>query len=440
MQTRFTLAQLADPDLRDANDILRACVHCGFCLPACPTYTLLGDELDSPRGRIYQIKTMLEEEARPGPVLVRHLDRCLGCLSCMTACPSGVDYRHLSDIARTRIWRDGARGRLDKGLRRLLAAVLSRPTAFRVLLAAAALVRPAAGILPARLRRLIRMLPPSPPAPSALDRPALHRAAGESRGRVLLPPGCAQRVLRPQITESAARLLNRAGWDAVIAPGGGCCGALHQHMGDAPAARTRAMANIRAWLAPGHDGTRADAIVSTASGCGAVIKDYGHMVGRAGNTENGAEAENARQADLAASLTTDITVFLKEKGLPPAVRETGLRVAWHAPCSLRNAGDNGAAAQAGPALLRQAGFQLVAVDSPPNCCGSAGTYNILQPELADELQTRMAASLTAGRPDVIASANIGCIIQIGGAAGIPVLHVAELLDYATGGPKPEGLA
>jgi glycolate oxidase iron-sulfur subunit len=426
MQTRFTPEQLADPDLAEAEGVLRKCVHCGFCTATCPTYVVLGDELDSPRGRIYQIQAMLETGGPPAPETVKHVDRCLSCLSCVTTCPSGVDYRRLVDLAREYIEDRYRRPLPDRVLRGLLAAVLTRPRLFRAAVRAARLFAWAAPLAPGRLKGLMRTAPGRPPKPAATDRPGVFEAAGERRLRVALLGGCVQPALAPQINAAAVRLLNRHGVEVVIAEGDGCCGALPLHLGKAERARELARGRISAWLAEAERGGL-DAILVTASGCGGPIKDYAHLF-----RDDPASAEKAARV---AALAQDVSEFLARLPLTPAAGRGG-RVAYHAACSLQH----GQQIRAEPKrLLADAGFEVVEPREAHLCCGSAGTYNLLQPEIAGELGARKAASLEATAPQVIATGNIGCLTQIAARTTVPVVHTVELLDWATGGPPPAGL-
>jgi glycolate oxidase iron-sulfur subunit len=428
MQTDFTLAQLADPDLAEANGILRACVHCGFCTATCPTYVLLGDELDSPRGRIYLIKNMLEADAPATEEVVRHVDRCLSCLSCMTTCPSGVHYQHLVDHGRRHIERTYRRPLGERLLRRLLLAVLPWPGRFRLALLGAGLARPFAGLLPAALRRLIEMAPARLAAASPVDRPQSFPAEGARRMRVALLNGCAQRVLDPAINEATVRLLTRHGCEVVVARGAGCCGALAHHLGAEADAHAAARANIAAW-AREIEGQGLDAIVVNASGCGTMLKDYGFIFRN--------DAEWARRAEAVSTRTVDVTELMQRLGLAAPVVETGLRIAYHAACSLQH----GQKVTAEPReLLAAAGFEVLAVPEGHLCCGSAGTYNMLQPELADRLKARKLGHIESLRPDAVAAGNIGCLQQLASGTRLPVVHTVQLLDWATGGPRPAALA
>ncbi|MEC9264693.1 MAG: glycolate oxidase subunit GlcF [Pseudomonadota bacterium] len=427
MQTHFTLAQLEDPDLAVANDILRKCVHCGFCTATCPTYVTLGDELDSPRGRIYQIKDMLEGDKPASSKLVKHIDRCLSCLSCMTTCPSGVHYMHLVDLARARIHETYERPFADKWLRKVLAFVLPNPQLFRLSLIGAWLGKPFLKGLPGPIGAMFRMAPKSIPKPSAWDVPQTIPAEGVKRGRVALMTGCAQQVLQPKINEATIRLLTRMGIEVVVAQGAGCCGALVHHMGDTKTSHGQAAANIRAWVRE-MDGDGLDAVIINASGCGTTVKDYGFMFRT--------DPVLAEDAARVSAITKDITEYLNEIGAPKPTRKPDLTVAYHSACSMQH----GQKITTLPkTLLNQAGFKVVSPAEGHLCCGSAGTYNLLQPELAERLKARKVRNIEATKPDVVAAGNIGCIQQIAGGTAIPVIHTVELLDWVTGGPAPDGL-
>ncbi len=427
MQTNFSLAQLANPDTAETEKILRACVHCGFCTATCPTYVLLGDELDSPRGRIYLIKDMLERDAVPGAEVVKHVDRCLSCLSCMTTCPSGVHYMHLVDHGRKHIEEHYRRPLMDRALRTLLVWVLPRPALFRWALRGARLGRPFAGLLRGRLRAMLALAPPAIPAPSPVDRPQVFPAEGSRRARVALLNGCAQTVLDPGINEATIRLLTRHGVEVVVARGAGCCGALTHHLGrEAPALRA-AKANVAAWIREA-DGAGLDAVIINTSGCGTTVKDYGFMLRT--------DAAWADKAARVSALAKDVSEFMIDLGLMPPSREIDLTVAYHAACSLQH----GQKITRQPkALLAAAGFTVVDVPESHLCCGSAGTYNLLQPELAGALRDRKAANIVRTEADIVAAGNLGCMVQIGSAVEKPIVHTVELLDWATGGPLPRAL-
>ncbi|WP_287885727.1 glycolate oxidase subunit GlcF [Paracoccus sp. (in: a-proteobacteria)] len=428
MQTNFTPQQLADPGTARANEILRSCVHCGFCTATCPTYKVLGDELDSPRGRIYLIKDMLENGKVPDAKTVGHIDRCLSCLSCMTTCPSGVHYMHLVDHAREYIEKTYRRPLGERALRWLLARILPYPGRFRLALMGAKLARPFRRLVPdARLRAMLDMAPRDIPPPSLNDRPQVFAAEGPRRKRVALLIGCAQRALNTDINDATIRLLRRHGCEVVIPRGLGCCGALSHHLCKTDESHASAAANIRALMAEvAREGL--DAVVINTSGCGTTVKDYGHMF------ENDPLAADAARV---AGLAKDITEVMADLGLREPGHAEPLRVGYHAACSLQH----GQQIRATPKeLLAAAGFTVLEPKDAHICCGSAGTYNLMQPAISAELKRRKVETLEALTPQVISAGNIGCMMQIGSGTGVPVVHTAELLDWATGGPRPRALA
>lgn len=418
MQTLFTSGQLANPEIADANVNLRKCVHCGFCTATCPTYVLLGDEADSPRGRIYLIKEMLEKGEAATAETVKHIDRCLSCLSCMTTCPSGVNYAHLVDHAREHIEKTYKRPLADRALRSLLAFTMVRPGLFRLAMTGARLGKWASPFLPKRLRALLRLVPGTVTPPLALGQPGTYPATGPEKGRVALLKGCVQSVLDPEINAATIRLLNRIGFTVVVTGGESCCGSLPHHMGKEEDARHRARRSIDQWLE-----AKVDAVVITASGCGTTIKDYGHMFRN--------DPAYAAQAKAVSAQACDITEFLGRQTLPHAHKK--LRVAYHSACSLQHGQQIKTIPQA---LLRQLGFDVVEPAESHMCCGSAGTYNILQPEIAGQLRDRKLAHLAVLEAEVIATGNIGCATQLASGTAIPVVHTIQLLDWATGGPRP----
>nr|WP_294503813.1 glycolate oxidase subunit GlcF [uncultured Rhodopila sp.] len=433
MQTNFTTDQLQDPDTASSNAVLRTCVHCGFCTATCPTFVLLGDELDSPRGRIYLIKDMLETGRPATEEVVRHVDRCLTCLSCMTTCPSGVNYMHLVDHARTYIAETYRRPLAERWLRTILGLVLPRPHLFRLALKGAGLTRPIGKLvrgdtmLANRLRAMLSLAPAKVPPASPVETPRVYPAEGPRKARVALMTGCAQQVLMPRINEATIRLLTRLGVEVVVAKGAGCCGALNHHNGQHDSAMALAGANIDAWSRESA-GEGLDAVVINASGCGTTVKDYGFMF------RNEPEPRRSR-AEQISGLTLDITQFLTRFGYAPSRPPPGLTVAYHSACSLQH----GQRVTAEPkALLAAAGFRVVEPKEPHLCCGSAGTYNLLQPVIAGQLKERKLENLKATGPDLISAGNIGCITQLSGA-GLPVVHTVELLDWMAGGPPPPGI-
>ncbi|WP_315835513.1 glycolate oxidase subunit GlcF [Bradyrhizobium prioriisuperbiae] len=435
MRTEFSLAQLADPDIAEADKILRACVHCGFCTATCPTYVLLGDELDSPRGRIYLIKEMLEKNQRPTRDVVKHIDRCLSCLACMTTCPSGVNYMHLVDQARVKVEQDYARPLTERLLRAVLAFVLPRPRVFRAGMLLARLGKPLAALLPNvqkdsanpnlinRINAMMSLAPGRLPPPGPRGG-TVFPAQGERRGRVALLQGCAQQVLSPGINAAAVRLLTRQGIEVVLVADEQCCGSLTHHMGRDDDALRRARHNVDVWIAE-TDRSGLDAILVTTSGCGTTIKDYGYML-----REDKAYAAKAARISKVAR---DITEYIGSLDVAWPQQKNDLVVAYHSACSLQHGQK---IAQLPKELLSKSGFVVKDVPESHLCCGSAGTYNILQPGIARRLRERKVANIATVKPDVIAAGNIGCMVQIAGGTSVPVVHTIELLDWATGGPRP----
>jgi glycolate oxidase iron-sulfur subunit len=439
VQTNFSLAQLADPDTRRSEQILRKCVHCGFCTATCPTYVLLGDERDSPRGRIYFIKAMLEADRAPTAEEVRHVDRCLSCLACMTTCPSGVNYMHLVDHGRHHIERTFKRTLPDRFLRAVLAFLMPRPRLFRTTMKLARLAKPFASLLPAtsrdpggatflrRMRAMLDAVPARISRQSAVDRPQTFAAEGRKHKRVALMSGCGQQVLAPEVNEATVRLLTRHGVEVVNVAGSGCCGSSVMHIGHHEQAIELAKRNIAAWLSAG-----VDAVVINASGCGTTVKDYGAMFANDPVWKDKA----ARVAELA----RDVSELMVEIGLANVTGAGGtrpMRVAYHSACSMQH----GQKINEQPKkLLRDAGFEVLDVPDGHLCCGWAGTYQVLQPELSLRLRELKVANIEGLGPDVIAAGNFGCIGNIAVGTKIPVVHTVELLDWATGGPKPAALS
>jgi glycolate oxidase iron-sulfur subunit len=427
MQTNFTLAQLADPDISESEKILRACVHCGFCTATCPTYVLDGNELDSPRGRIYLIKDMLEHDRPATAEVVLHIDRCLSCLACMTTCPSGVHYMHLVDHARVHIERTYQRPFAERVLRTMLAKLMPYPRRFRLALVAALAGKPFAPLAAAlgltRLAAMLNLAPWSlPQRPLA---PQTFPALGSSRqGRVILLAGCVNDLLAPDINAATIRVLTRHGIEVVVAKGAGCCGSLVHHMGRDDEALAQARANIDAWSAV----EGADAILINTSGCGTTVKDYGFMLRT--------DSVYATRAARVSSLAKDISEYLATIPLKVDPQPPRLTVAYHSACSLQH----GQRITRQPKeVLSKLGFQVKDVPEGHLCCGSAGTYNILEADIARRLRERKVGTIEKLRPDVIAAGNIGCITQIAAGTELPIVHTVELIDWATGGPCPHKL-
>ncbi|MBM3647632.1 MAG: 4Fe-4S dicluster domain-containing protein [Alphaproteobacteria bacterium] len=438
MQTNFSLTQLADPLVARSEHILRKCVHCGFCTATCPTFVLLGDERDSPRGRIYFIKAMLEGERAPMASEVKHVDRCLSCLSCMTTCPSGVNYMHLVDHGREHIERQFKRPLADRLMRGLLAWLMPRPNAFRWAMVLGRLAKPLAALLPSssadpggatflrRLRAMLEAVPDRLTGPSPVDRPQTFAAAGLRRKRVALMPGCGQQVLAPEVNEATVRLLTRHDIELVNVAGSGCCGSSVLHVGRADEAMALARRNIAAWMRE-IDAAGLDAIVVNASGCGTTVKDYGHLL-----ADDPVWRERAEQV---ARLAKDVSEVMLEVGLAN-VTPRPLAVAYHSACSMQHGQK---VIDQPKQLLQDAGFVVKDVPEGHLCCGWAGTYQVLQPDLSQRLRARKVANIESLRPDVVAAGNFGCIGNIAAGTGLPVVHTVELLDWATGGPRPAAL-
>jgi glycolate oxidase iron-sulfur subunit len=431
MQTNFTAAQLQDPRTQEIDRILRRCVHCGLCTAVCSTYVLLGDERDSPRGRIYMMKDMFERGGPASSEVRYHVDRCLSCLSCMTTCPGGVDYMHLVDHARAYIEQTSQRPLKERLLRRLLAEIVPYPDRFRLALRAAPLGRPFQKLMRRfGLKELAAMLDLAPKRGIRSPKysgPGTAITQAERKGRVIMLAGCAQQVLRPEINDATIRLLARRGVDVEVAAGAGCCGALVHHMGREEEAIAFAKRNVDAWWKVMSRGP-IDAVVINASGCGTMVKDYGHLL---------AEVEGyAQRAQKIAEMARDVTEFLAEYDLGPPKRWSSLRVAYHSACSMQHGQQ---ITEEPKQLLRDAGFTVLDIPEGHICCGSAGTYNILQPELAQQLRDRKTANIASVKPDLVAAGNIGCITQLATSLDVPIVHTVELLDWAYGGPVPRGL-
>lgn len=427
MQTHFSDAQLSDAQTAMSEAVLRSCVHCGFCTATCPTYVLGGNELDSPRGRIYLIKDMLEHERKPSKEVVKHIDRCLSCLACMTTCPSGVHYMHLVDHARSYIESNHSRRLSDRITRRLLAQTLPFPRRLRLALRMATLARPFAPIL-ARFQSLkplaamLELAPRKLPARGA----ALSQNSGATRGRVAIMRGCVEPVLRPEFQLAAARILGRLGFEVAAHTGEGCCGALVHHMGRESDAHAAARRNVDAWTAQIENGGL-DAIIITAAGCGTTVKDYGFMLRD--------DPDYRDKAERISNLAVDISEFLARHDLP-ATKPRAIKVAYHPACSLQHGQQ---ITDAPVRLLSAAGFNVTTPAESHLCCGSAGTYNVLQPDIARQLGDRKAEHLSDLDADVVATGNIGCATHLAARMAIPVVHTVELLDWAAGGPKPAAL-
>jgi glycolate oxidase iron-sulfur subunit len=443
MQTHFTADQLADPKIREADDILRKCVHCGFCTATCPTFVITGDERDSPRGRIWMMRELLESPDSISADTGHHIDRCLGCLSCMTTCPSGVDYAYLVEIGREKLDELVPRPLGDRLLRRLLAATIPHAARFYALLWLARVGRPFAPFIPAQMRaalaKLPTRIPPLDPVGAntqsylptqQINNENNNESKNESTQkirRVALLAGCAQRALDPEINASTIRVLNRLGIEVVVRSEAHCCGALAHHIGETEAADKSVRQALRAWQDEIKNGGL-DAIVVNASGCGTMVKDYGHLLKD--------DRELGHLAAQISAMTMDISQVLAKIGInsiiEPAPEGGRPELAYHSACSLQHGQKIHDLPQQ---LLRSAGFTVTQPVNPHLCCGSAGVYNILQPDMADGLRTRKLDSLRKTGAIAVAAGNIGCISQLDEDA-LPVRHTVQFIDWASGGPSP----
>lgn len=415
METRFTEEQLANPPIKRANEILRTCVHCGFCLATCPTYQVLGDELDSPRGRIYLIKDMLETGRPADEKTVKHIDRCLSCLACMSTCPSDVHYMHLVDYAREYIEETYKRPLTDRLLRKMLKVMMTNQKLFGLSLLFSRFAKPFASFMPdRRLRTMLSLSPSGIKKAEEYIRGETFFPEDKKKFRVALLMGCVQQAINPSINQATISLLTRLGCEVVV-PTYGCCGALPHHMGSKDECSRLALGAINS-LIEEMDGDGLDAIIINTSGCGTTIKDYGYMF---------QNHPSQKDAERVAEMAVDITEFIDRVGFP-FHEKPSIRVGYHAACSLQH----GQGIKTIPKeLLKSAGFEVVEPLNSHLCCGSAGTYNMLQPEISKELRTRKIDTLEAKKPDIIATGNIGCMVQISAGTNIPVVHTVELLDW-----------
>ena len=424
MQTNFTLVQLSRPDVQEMEAILRKCVHCGFCLSACPTYSILGDERDSPRGRIYLIKELIESDGATVGSVAPHIDKCLSCLACTSVCPSGVDYQHYFDYARNQIEGRFQRSVGQKLLRTVLSKVVPNPRLFRMSLLFAKYAKLLSGLAGRTFAPVLKMAPGCLPANQILTGRTVYPAEGEKRRRVALLAGCAQQVLRPSINQASIRVLTKLGCEVVVVEAETCCGALVHHLGQEQSSRDYAKKLVAAWENEREkDGL--DAIVVNASGCGTHVKDYGHIFQHDGDWRE--------PAQRISSLAKDISEVIEEVGLPEISTGRDVRVAYHPPCSLLH----GQKIDGTPeSLLGLAGFALVPIAAKHFCCGSAGIYNLVQPDIADQLKSQRQTAIEALSVDYVATGNIGCQQQLQSGLTKPVVHMVELLDWAMGGSEP----
>tara|TARA_B100001179_G_scaffold229232_1_gene214594 strand:- start:29 stop:1318 length:1290 start_codon:yes stop_codon:yes gene_type:complete len=429
MQTNFSSEQLKDKDNKSSEQILRKCVHCGMCNTTCPTFKLLGDELDGPRGRIYLIQDMLENEKKPSKNIVKHIDRCLSCYSCMTTCPSNVNYMHIIDHGRNYIETNYQRPFFDRILRDVLSKILPNIILFKLMSYLANLIRPFQFFLPSKLRNMIRLMPILFPKKQLKEKEIYSIKSKKRIARVALLTGCVQKVLSPQINEATIRLLNRHGVEVVVPKKIRCCGSLNHHLGKADLAHQDFINNINVWYDEYIKGNL-DAILSNTSGCGTTLKDYGFIF--RGNKEL------KKKAKKISELTKDVSEYLFENlKLNFKSKTKKIKIAYHSACSMQH----GQKVHSQPIeLLNKTENKVMEVPDGHLCCGSAGTYNILQNEIAEQLLKEKVKNIESIKPDIILTGNIGCITQISNGTNIPILHTVELLDWYTGGPKPKILS
>ena len=426
MQTNFTKKQLQDNNISSADGILRKCVHCGFCNATCPTYQIVGDELDGPRGRIYLIKDMLENDKPANEKITKHIDRCLSCYSCMTTCPSGVNYMHLVDHARNHIEKTFTRPFFDRLIRSLLSKILPSPTLFRIAGYSARLFYPFRFLFPKKIKNMLRYMPNSFPA-SKQENKEVYPSAGKTYARVALLTGCVQRVISPQINDATIDILNRHGVEVIVPKKVDCCGSLNHHLGKEELAHKSFINNINSWF-KWYEEKNLDAILVTTSGCGTTLKDYGYIF------RDHPDKELRRKAKMVSSLAKDVTEYLgKNIKLNYVKKDKKFTIAYHSACSMQH----GQKIHSQPMdLLKKTGNEIVEIPDGHLCCGSAGTYNLLQDEMAAELLKRKVSNIDKVKPDFISTGNIGCMTQISSGTKIPIVHTIEILNWYTGGEKP----
>ena len=427
METNFSENQLKDKDNKSSEKILRKCVHCGFCNATCPTYGLLGNELDGPRGRIYLIKDMIENNKPANEKIVKHIDRCLSCYSCMTTCPSGVNYMHLIDHGRKHIEKTYTRPFRERLIRNFLSFVLPNPFNFKFISILILLVKPIKFFFPQKIKKMITLMPSKLPK-KTLPQLELYRAQNKKKpvARVALLTGCVQKVISPQINEATIRLLNRHNIEVIVPKSINCCGSLNHHMGKTKIAEETFKNNITIWYDE-YIKNGLDAIISNTSGCGTTLKDYGFIF----NTNK----DFKKKAKKISELTKDITEYLNQNVKLNFIKnlKKTYKIAYHSACSMQH----GQKIHREPInLIKKTGNEVLEIPDGHICCGSAGTYNLLQNDIAEKLLENKLLNIKKIKPQIISTGNIGCITQIASGTNIPILHTVEIIDWYTGGPKP----
>jgi len=426
MQTSFTEKQLENKENKSSESILRKCVHCGMCNATCPTYGISGDELEGPRGRIYLIKDMLENNKPANKKITQHIDSCLSCYACMTTCPSGVNYMHLIDHGRNHVEETYKRPFIDRIFRNILSFVLPRPKVFLSLAILTKFIKPISFLMPEFLRNSLKLMPDKIPSKKIKTQKIYSPQSGKIISRVALLTGCVQRVISPEINEATIRLLNRHNVEVVVMPDIDCCGSLNHHLGKKDKAENSFVKNIKSWHNEYLE-NGLDAIISNTSGCGTTLKDYGHIFRN--------DKELKKQAKKISDLTKDITEFLDEN-LKLNIKKNEkkkYKIAYHSACSMQH----GQKVHDQPKqLISKTGNEVLDIPEGHLCCGSAGTYNILHQKMAKSLLKNKVSNIEKIGPDFISTGNIGCMTQISTGTRIPIIHTVELLDWFTGGPKP----
>ncbi|MEY3811451.1 MAG: hypothetical protein RIT11_529 [Pseudomonadota bacterium] len=429
MQTNFTKKQLQESNIFDANGIIRKCTHCGFCNATCPTYQVAGDELDGPRGRIYLIRDMLENNKPASEKITRHIDRCLSCYACMTTCPSGVNYMHLVDHARNHIEKTYVRPFFDRFIRILLSIILPSPKLFRIVGYLAKFANPFKFLFPKKIKNMLKYMPTSFPK-SNYENKEVYSPKTKTYAKVALLTGCVQRVISPQINDSTIDILNRHGVEVIVPKEITCCGSLNHHLGKEDLAHKSFVNNINFWFKC-YEERNIDAILVTTSGCGTTLKDYGHIF------RDDPDKDLRKKAKIISSLAKDVTEYLgKNIKLNFVEKDKKFKIAYHSACSMQH----GQKLHSQPInLLKKTGNEIVEIPDGHLCCGSAGTYNLLQSEMASELLVRKVSNIDKVKPDFISTGNIGCMTQISSGTKIPIVHTIEILNWYTGGEKPNAI-
>ncbi len=431
MQTNFSEEQLKNKDNKSSEKIFRKCVHCGMCNATCPTFNLLGDELDGPRGRIYLIKEMIEKKKTPTKKVVSHIDKCLSCYSCMTTCPSGVNYMHLIDHGRNYVEKNYQRPFYQRIFRNFLSATLPKPKIFKFLIFFAKIGQLFKFLLPTNLKSMLDVAPKKIYGKTLKFQKIYKAERKKPTARVALLIGCVQRVVSPQINESTIRILTRHGVEVITMPEIECCGSLNHHLGKEKLAKETFKKNINMWYDE-YLKNGLDAIISNTSGCGTTLKDYGFVF----RDDN----ELKKKAKKVSELTKDVTEFLDQNLKLNFKSDKILKkysIAYHSACSMQH----GQKVHKQPlGLLEKTGNKILNIPDGHICCGSAGTYNILQSDIAKKLLKQKVENINKVKPDFISTGNIGCIMQITNGTKIPILHTVEVIDWYTGGPKPKSLS